>query len=183
MAAAVVAWLAVSVATLTGLGLVAAFGGAVAGECAGAGGAGGGAQQIGDRSWSAEQTENAQTIVAAAVGRQLPRRAAVIAVSTAIVESELRNVTYGDRDSLGLFQQRPSQGWGSPATVLNPALAANAFYDHLIAIPGWATMPPGTAAQAVQRSGFPELYQQWEPMARALTSALDEDGELVLRCR
>jgi hypothetical protein len=174
MAAAVVAWLAVSVATLTGLGLVAAFGGAVAGECAGAGGAGGGAQQIGDRSWSAEQTENAQTIVAAAVGRQLPRRAAVIAVSTAIVESELRNVTYGDRDSLGLFQQRPSQGWGSPATVLNPALAANAFYDHLIAIPGWATMPPGTAAQAVQRSGFPERYAPAEPAAAALVATFWE---------
>ena len=129
------------------------------------------------------QADNVEAIAAVARERGLPRRAVVIALATAQQESRLRNLDYGDRDSLGLFQQRPSQGWGTPAQVTDPAYAAGEFYERLVQVPGWRTGRLTEVAQAVQRSGFPELYQQWEPMARALTSALDEGGELVLRCR
>ncbi|WP_370973831.1 C40 family peptidase [Amycolatopsis sp. cg9] len=132
-------------------------------------GKGGGTQEIGDEKFHAEQLANAQTIVAVAVQRKLPKRAAVLALATAMVESELRNLNYGDRDSLGLFQQRPSQGWGSPEQILNPVYAAGKFYDHLVALPGWQTMPPGAAEQAVQRSGFPDRYAPREPAAAGLT--------------
>ncbi|HTK63013.1 MAG TPA: C40 family peptidase [Pseudonocardia sp.] len=141
------------------------------GGCAGDGGPGGGARQIGPRSWSGEQTANAQLITSVVAGRGLPRRAAVIAVTTAIVESQLRNLGHGDRDSLGLFQQRPSQGWGPPERVLNPTLATGAFLDRLVAIPGWATMAPGMAEQLVQRSAFPDAYGPQEPAAADLVGA------------
>ena len=111
-------------------------------------GLGGGSQSIGGTDWNAEQTDNAATIVNIVAQRGLPRRAAVIAISTVIVESRLVNVGHGDRDSLGLYQQRPSQGWGTPEQILNPDYATRIFLDRLIALPGWATMPPGTAAQA-----------------------------------
>ncbi|OLR92585.1 C40 family peptidase [Actinokineospora bangkokensis] len=131
-------------------------------------GPGGVSQPIAGEDFTAEQLANAQTITAVAVQRRLPRRAAVLAVATAMVESGLVNVGYGDRDSLGLFQQRPSQGWGTPEQVLNPAYAAATFYDHLLALPGWQTMPPGQAEQAVQRSAFPDRYAPREPAAAEL---------------
>ena len=129
------------------------------------------------------QADNVEAIAAVARERGLPRRAIVIALATAQQESRLRNLDYGDRDSLGLFQQRPSQGWGTPAQVTDPAYAAGEFYERLVQVPGWRRSRLTEVAQSVQRSGFPELYQQWEPMARALTSSLDANGELVLRCR
>ena len=129
-----------------------------------------------------EQAANVEAIAAVARERGLPRRAVVIALATAQQESRLRNLDYGDRDSLGLFQQRPSQGWGTPEQVTDPRYAAGEFYERLVQVPRWRTGRLTEVAQAVQRSGFPELYQQWEPMARALASALDEDGELVLSC-
>ncbi len=135
---------------------------------AGGVGPGGGTQQIGDEQYNGDQLANAQTITSVAVSRALPRRAAVLGIATAMVESGLRNLNYGDRDSLGLFQQRPSQGWGSPEQVLNPTYAAGLFYDHLVRVPGWATMPPGRAEQAVQRSGFPDRYAPREAAAAAL---------------
>lgn len=170
VAAGSCALLALGSALLVGLVLLASVGGALAGGCAGDGGTGGGAQQIGPRTWSAEQTANAQTITQVAVHRGLPRRAAVIAVSTAIVESGLRNVAYGDRDSLGLFQQRPSQSWGLPRDILNPVLAAGKFYDALVGISRWELLPPGAAAQAVQRSGFPQRYAPNEAAAADLVT-------------
>ena len=142
--------------------------GPLAGGCGGDGGLGGGSQSIGGTDWNAEQTANAATIVNRVVQRSLPRRAAVIAISTTIVESQLVNVGHGDRDSLGLYQQRPSQGWGTPAQVLNPAAATDTFLDRLVELPGWATMPPGQAAQAVQRSAFPDRYAPEEAPAAAL---------------
>ena len=138
------------------------------GGCDGDGGLGGGSQSIGGTDWNAEQTENAATIVHRVVERSLPRRAAVIAISTVIVEAELVNVGYGDRDSLGLYQQRPSQGWGTPEQVLNPVAATDTFLDRLVELPGWAGMPPGDAAQAVQRSAFPDRYGPQEGPAAAL---------------
>ncbi|WP_051791585.1 C40 family peptidase [Amycolatopsis jejuensis] len=96
----------------------------------------------------------------------------MIAIATGLVESGLRNLDHGDRDSLGVFQQRPSQGWGSPADILNPVHATNTFLDHLIAIPGWDTLPPGQAEQAVQHSGFPGRYGPREPEATQIVTTL-----------
>src|SRR5829696_2276626 len=88
-------------------------------------------------SMSTEQAANAATIAAVAVKRELPVRAVAIALATALQESKLINLEYGGRDSLGLFQQRPSQGWGSPGQILDPRYAAAKFYDALVAVPGW----------------------------------------------
>jgi hypothetical protein len=125
---------------------------------------------------TAEQAANAATIAQVARDRGLPDRAVVIALATAQQESRLRNLDYGDRDSLGLFQQRPSQGWGTPEQVQDPVYAAGQFYDRLVTIPGWEAGRLTEMAQAVQRSGYPELYQQWEGMAEQLTTALAADG-------
>jgi hypothetical protein len=151
--------------------IAAAVSGVVGGGgCGGDGGPGGGSQQIGPRIWSGEQTANAQLITSVVTARALPRRAAVIAVSTAIVESGLRNITYGDRDSLGLFQQRPSQGWGAPGQILNPATATATFLEHLVAVPGWSVMPAGVAEQTVQASANPGAYAPQEPAAADLVA-------------
>jgi cell wall-associated NlpC family hydrolase len=120
--------------------------------------------------WTYEQLTNAATIVATTAGRKVPERAAVIAVAASITEANLINVPGGDQDSLGLFQQRPSQGWGTPAEILDPVHATNAFLDHLIAIPNWQQLPLGEAAQDVERSQFPERYAPWEQAAAALVS-------------
>src|SRR5450759_1997522 len=87
-----------------------------------------------------EQSANAATITVLALKRGLPARAATIANATAIVESKLRNIKFGDRDSLGLFQQRPSQGWGTKAQILDPVHATNKFYDALIKINGYESI-------------------------------------------
>ena len=102
----------------------------------------------------------------------LPARAASIALATAYQESKLRNLDDGDRDSLGLFQQRPSQGWGTEKQMLDPDYATNAFYDALAKVDGYREMEITEAAQAVQRSGLPEAYADHEEDARALASAL-----------
>jgi len=119
-----------------------------------------------------EQATNAATIARVGRDRGLPERAVVIALATAQQESRLRNLDHGDRDSLGLFQQRPSQGWGTPAQVRDPVYAAGRFYDHLVAVPHWQTGRLTDVSQAVQRSGFPEAYQRHEAMAVALAKAL-----------
>jgi hypothetical protein len=133
-------------------------------------------------SLTAEQVTNARTIAQVARDRGLPDRAIVIALATAQQESRLRNLDYGDRDSLGLFQQRPSQGWGTEAQVQDPVYAAGKFYDGLVKVPNWETGRLTEIAQSVQLSGFPELYQQWEGMAQELTSFLGDtpDGAEVV---
>src|SRR5690606_33373886 len=102
----------------------------------------------------------------------IPDRGIVIALATAMQESELRNLAYGDRDSLGLFQQRPSQGWGTEEQVQDPRYASAAFYNQLLRTPNWEQMRLTDAAQAVQRSAFPEAYQKWELDAQVLGEAL-----------
>jgi hypothetical protein len=131
---------------------------------------------------TAEQVANARTIAQVARDRGLPDRAVVIALATAQQESRLRNLDYGDRDSLGLFQQRPSAGWGTADQVRDPVYAANKFYDHLLEIPGWDTGRLTDVAQAVQRSGFPEAYEQWGGLAEKLAAALDSEGPATLTC-
>ncbi len=119
-----------------------------------------------------EQVRNAAVIVDVAHRLGLPPRAAVIAVATAKQESDLRNLPHGDRDSLGLFQQRPSQGWGTPEQIMDPAYAATRFYQRLARVPGWQNMPLTQAAQAVQRSAHPNAYARWEPLATRVVATL-----------
>jgi len=121
---------------------------------------------------SIEQAENATLIAAIGVSRGLPARAVSIALATAYQESKIRNLTTGDRDSLGLFQQRPSQGWGTAAQVRDPYYATNAFYDALAKIHNYQALRITEAAQQVQRSGYPEAYQEHAPDARTLASVL-----------
>jgi len=134
-------------------------------------------------SFSPEQTANAALISAISVRRQLPPRAATIAVATSIQESKLRNLRYGDRDSLGLFQQRPSQGWGTEAQILDPAYATGRFYDALVKVKDYGTREITQVAQEVQRSGFPEAYADHEQEGRILASTLTGRSPAGLGCR
>ena len=129
-----------------------------------------------------EQSRYAALIAAVSVQRAMPARAATIALATAYQESDLRNLEYGDRDSLGLFQQRPSQGWGSRGQVLDPYYATNAFYDALVKVDGYTAMPVTQAAQEVQRSGFPDAYADHERDARVLASALTGNSRAAFWC-
>ncbi|MEU4180811.1 C40 family peptidase [Streptomyces sp. NPDC026589] len=121
----------------------------------------------------AEQIPHAKTIQATGVAMNVPPRGQVVALATALQESGLRNLNYGDRDSLGLFQQRPSQGWGSATEVLDPVHASTAFYEGLKKVSGWESLSVTQAAQAVQLSGYPEAYAKWEPLATALQRAIE----------
>ncbi|MFE1011181.1 C40 family peptidase [Streptomyces sp. NPDC058794] len=132
----------------------------------------------------AEQVPNAATIVATGLSLDVPKKGQIIALATAMQESRLRNLGYGDRDSLGLFQQRPSQGWGSAQQIRDPVYASEQFYKHLLKVDGWQQMTVTQAAQAVQKSGLPDAYAQWESLATALQSAIaktfpgvDADGK------
>ncbi|WP_331726244.1 M23 family metallopeptidase [Streptomyces sp. NBC_00470] len=121
--------------------------------------------------WTAEQRNNASVITNVARSRSLPPRAAVIAVATAMQESSLKNIRHGDRDSQGLFQQRPSQGWGTVEQITDPIYASNSFLKRLAKVGKWQTKPLAQAAQNVQRSGVPGAYAKWERTA----------GELVVK--
>jgi hypothetical protein len=124
---------------------------------------------------TAEQIRNAKAIVKAGQQMKLPPRAWVIAVATACQESTLRNLGHlganNDHDSLGLFQQRPSSGWGSPKQITNPNYASKAFYHSLVKVHGWWKMPLTQAAQTVQVSAFPNHYAKWEKQAGDLVLA------------
>ena len=117
---------------------------------------------------TAEQRRNARTIMRVAEQMGLPRRAAVIAIATALQESFLKNVNHGHLDSRGLFQQRPSAGWGRPSQIMNPEYAARSFYRKLKEIDGWRRLPVTVAAQRVQISAFPWAYARWERAAAQL---------------
>lgn len=120
-----------------------------------------------------DQLANAAIITSVGKQLQVPEPGWVIAIAVAIQESTLRNLDHGDRDSLGLFQQRPSQGWGTPDQVMDPTYAATQFYRHLQAVSGWLQMSLNDAAQAVQRSGTPNAYGQHRADAEAIVSAVD----------
>ncbi len=131
---------------------------------------------------SHEQADHAALLAASALRRGLPARAVTIALATAMQESSLRNIDHGDRDSLGLFQQRPSQGWGSPEEILDPVYSTHTFYDALAKVDGFEDMAVTVAAQTVQRSAFPDAYAQHEPMARAWASALTGHSPAAVTC-
>ncbi|MGW0822255.1 heavy metal transporter [Streptomyces sp. NPDC002845] len=129
-----------------------------------------------------EQAVNAATISAVGTSRGMPERAVTIALATALQESGLLNIEHGDRDSLGLFQQRPSQGWGTEQQILDPTYAAGEFYEHLAEVPGYERLPLTVAAQRVQRSGYPQAYAKHEPDAALLAAALTGRTAATLTC-
>ena len=126
------------------------------------------------------QLANAEIIYDVSVTLGLPQRAAVIAEATALQESSLVNLPGGTSDSLGLFQQRPSQGWGTPAQIMQPVYAATRFYQALTAVPGWQSLPLADAAQAVQHSDTPRAYAKWETLADALAATFSGSADNCL---
>jgi hypothetical protein len=118
------------------------------------------------------QMANAATVAAVGVSKKVPARAVVVALATALQESKLENLEGGDRDSLGLFQQRPSQGWGTPEQIQDPRYASRKFYTALLKVRGWQQMRVTEAAQRVQRSAYPEAYQKWADEAEVMADAL-----------
>ncbi|PZS09489.1 MAG: peptidase M23 [Acidimicrobiales bacterium] len=121
---------------------------------------------------ASEQVDNVRALVAVGARLGVPPRGWVIAIATALQESKLRNLSNrgaaNDYDSVGIFQQRPSQGWGTQAQILNPSYSAEKFYRKLLAVPDWQRMQLTQAAQTVQRSAFPAAYAKWEPLAAHL---------------
>lgn len=133
-------------------------------------------------SLSLEEAENAALISAVSVRRGMPARAATIALATAFQESGLRNLTGGHLDSVGLFQQRPSMGWGTVEQILDPYYSTNKFYAALAKIDGYTSMEITDAAQRVQKSAAGQAYAQHEPDARALASSLTGHSSAAFSC-
>ncbi|ACZ30005.1 hypothetical protein Xcel_0974 [Xylanimonas cellulosilytica DSM 15894] len=128
------------------------------------------------------QAEHAALVAGATVRRGMPARAATIGLATALQESRLVNIDYGDRDSLGLFQQRPSQGWGTIEQIMDPLYATDTFFDALATVPGYESLEVTVAAQTVQRSAFPDAYAQHEVRSRAWASGLTGHSPAVISC-
>jgi cell wall-associated NlpC family hydrolase len=126
------------------------------------------------------QLSNARIIYDVSVTMGLPQQAAVIAEATAMQESGLVNLPDGTSDSLGLFQQRPSQGWGTPAQIMQPVYAATRFYEALIDVPGWQSLALTDAAQAVQGSAAPGAYAKWESLADSLVATFSGNADNCL---
>ena len=126
----------------------------------------------GEYSRSAERSDNVAMIATAGWVHGFDEKGVTIALATAIQESGLRNLDYGDRDSVGLFQQRTSQGWGTVEQIMDARYSAAMFYTALAKVDGWEGLRVTDAAQAVQRSGFPEAYADHEAEGRAWAKAL-----------
>ena len=137
----------------------------------------------GEVSLDTVQMANAATIAAVGINRKMPERAIVVALATAFQESKLENIEYGDRDSLGLFQQRPSKGWGKPEQLLDPRYSSRKFYASLKKVKGWEKMRVTDAAQRVQRSAYPNAYQKWADEAEVLAKALTGRATGAVACR
>ncbi|MFD1940214.1 MULTISPECIES: hypothetical protein [Nonomuraea] len=129
-----------------------------------------------------EQARIAATIAAVAERRRLPEQAVVIAYATAIQESKLYNLSYGDRDSVGVFQQRPSQGWGKKKQIMDPVYATNRFFAALVKVKGYRKLPVAEAAQAVQRSAGGYAYAPHEGNARILSAAFTGRVPRAVHC-
>lgn len=127
---------------------------------------------------TADQRQLVSLIISIGRQRDLPPRAWQIAIQAGMTESGLRNLNYGDRDSLGIFQMRPSMNWGSVAQLQDPDYEINKFYDVLVSVPDWDQLRPGTSAQAVERSAFPDRYHRWEPMASYLVENLGQVSDV-----
>ncbi|MFY1634679.1 M23 family metallopeptidase [Solwaraspora sp. WMMB335] len=123
-----------------------------------------------------DQIANAAVIINVGVDMSVPPRGWVVAVATAMQESALRNLPHlgerNDHDSVGLFQQRPSQGWGTPEQLQDPAYSSRKFYQKMLTVDGWETMTLTDTAQRVQVSAFPDAYAKHEPLATQIVNAL-----------
>lgn len=128
------------------------------------------------------QAKNAAWISATAIKQNLPAQAAVVAVATAWQESNLRNIGHGDLDSIGLFQQRPSQGWGTVAELSDPVKSTEIFYKALAKIDKWEDLSINDAAQKVQRSGVPDGYKKWEEAAQTTGDAFTGELPAAFSC-
>ncbi|MER6592709.1 hypothetical protein ABT214_12800 [Micromonospora purpureochromogenes] len=121
-----------------------------------------------------EQTANVKAIIAATKKSGMDERAAVVAIATALQESKLENLGHlgarNDHDSQGLFQQRPSSGWGTVEQITDPEYSTMAFLKGLKQVDGWQDMPLTKAAQTVQVSAYPDHYAQWEKQAADLVA-------------
>ncbi len=137
---------------------------------------------LGKRSLRPEQAANAATIAGVAFRKQLPERAAVIAYATAIQESRLRNLSSGDRDSVGMFQQRPSQGWGSPEKLRDPVQSTSKFFDALVKVKDYLDLDLHDAAQRVQRSADGTAYAQHEEDGKLYAQAFTGRQPAAVRC-
>ncbi|WP_433245067.1 hypothetical protein ACQPYK_42770 [Streptosporangium sp. CA-135522] len=129
-----------------------------------------------------EQAQVASVIAAVAARRRLPERAVVIAYATGIQESKLLNLPFGDRDSVGIFQQRPSQGWGKPAQLVDPVYASGKFFSALVKVKRYRKIPVHEAAQEVQRSADGSAYAQHEDEAKILAAAFTGRVPKAVRC-
>ena len=129
-----------------------------------------------------EQAGIAATIASVAARHRLPRQAVTIALAAALQESKLHNLDYGDRDSVGIFQQRPSEGWGSATELQDPIYATTKFYAALLKVHGYARMPVDQAAQAVQHSADGSAYQQWTDIAGQLTGSFTGKSPHTVSC-
>jgi hypothetical protein len=128
--------------------------------------AGTGAQAL---SLDTDQAGIAATIAGVAARHKLPRRAVTIAYAAALQESGMHNLAYGDRDSVGVFQQRPSQGWGTASQLTDPIYATTRFFAALVRVPDYTKLPVDQAAQDVQRSADGSAYQQYAQVAAQLS--------------
>ena len=143
-----------------------------------------------DMTWDTEQVHNAATIISVGMSTGVPVRGWIVALAAAMQESQLVNLPdLGDAnnaDSLGLFQERPSQGWGTPDQIMDPVYSSSKFFEHLLGVPGWQTMTVAQAAQAVERSALPDAYSAWESDATQLVSAItgmaDPSGAVSVLC-
>ncbi len=129
-----------------------------------------------------EQSRNAAIIAGRSIKRGLIPRAASIALATAYQESGIRNLDYGHADSIGLFQQRPSKGWGTEAQIMDPWYSTTAFYKAMERVPDWETEDINDVAQAVQRSAYPDAYRRHVPNARVLASSLTGETPASFSC-
>ncbi|HEX6467599.1 MAG TPA: hypothetical protein VF069_00780 [Streptosporangiaceae bacterium] len=127
--------------------------------------------RAGEEALDPDQAGNAATIAVVAAGERLPERALVIAYATAMQESHIRNLEGGDRDSVGLFQQRPSQGWGARERLMDPVYAAHRFFTALAKVKGYRRLAVAEAAQRVQRSADGSAYAQHVTTAQTLAAA------------
>ena len=129
-----------------------------------------------------EQARNASIIAGMSIKRGLAPRAASIALATAYQESGIRNLDYGHADSIGLFQQRPSKGWGTIEEIMDPWYSAREFYRAMERVQDWDTKDINDVAQAVQRSAYPEAYRRHVPNARTLASSLTGETPASFSC-
>jgi hypothetical protein len=149
----------------------------ILGETGCTAGGGGGAVAL-----DPQQAEIAATIAGVAHQRRMPPRAVTVAYAAAMQESHLHNLDYGDRDSVGVFQQRPSEGWGPASKLINPVYASTKFFQALARVPGYRRLPVYEAAQAVQHSADGLAYQQYQPMAARLTAAFTGSSPRAVWC-